>query len=388
MVTAAIVQLIDHREAAPKRVGHPGAEQPPEDRDQADPDHQIRCVGRVDLQHQHQQRRQPQRQPDGAGLADAGQAGHDQAARVFEHFAPHGVLDLARPSRAIGSTPGSTCNAQARDWRASSRRPLPISQCGDSGTQARISRVSSGRHQAHHEQAAPADGGLQERARHGAQQRAGRQQAGGQPGDPAALIGRHEFLHDRDIDGVQTGHAHADEEPADRQEQPAVFRGECHRAGGDGEVQHGEDHDAAPADLVGHPAPEQRAKRRADAGREQDRSRLAVGQMPAADDEREHEADQIEVEEIEHVADHRRGEDLPLIRRSATSAAPECSNIPLPPSRRSSCLLWHDDDVARGTYSSPRTAFRATFDGSAPSVKGECKRPDQRVQEKSQGLRP
>src|ERR1019366_4919488 len=36
---------------------------------------------------------------------------------------------------------GSTCNAQARDRRASSMRPLPISQCGDSGTQARINSV-------------------------------------------------------------------------------------------------------------------------------------------------------------------------------------------------------------------------------------------------------
>ena len=37
---------------------------------------------------------------------------------------------------------GSTINAQARDWRASARRPTRISQCGDSGTQARISRLN------------------------------------------------------------------------------------------------------------------------------------------------------------------------------------------------------------------------------------------------------
>ncbi len=36
---------------------------------------------------------------------------------------------------------GSTCNAHAIDWRASSGRPIRISQRGDSGTQARISKV-------------------------------------------------------------------------------------------------------------------------------------------------------------------------------------------------------------------------------------------------------
>ena len=35
---------------------------------------------------------------------------------------------------------GSICNAQASDRRASSKRPMRISQCGDSGTQARVYR--------------------------------------------------------------------------------------------------------------------------------------------------------------------------------------------------------------------------------------------------------
>ena len=33
---------------------------------------------------------------------------------------------------------GSICNAQASERRASSKRPIRVSQCGDSGTQARI----------------------------------------------------------------------------------------------------------------------------------------------------------------------------------------------------------------------------------------------------------
>ena len=37
--------------------------------------------------------------------------------------------------------------------------------------------------------------------------------------------------------------------------------------------------------------------------------------MPTTDNERQDESDQIEVEEIEHVADQRGGEDLVLVRR-------------------------------------------------------------------------
>ena len=37
-----------------------------------------------------------------------------------------------------GIDSGSTCNAQAIERRASSGRPMRISQCGDSGTQARM----------------------------------------------------------------------------------------------------------------------------------------------------------------------------------------------------------------------------------------------------------
>jgi hypothetical protein len=53
----------------------------------------------------------------------------------------------------------------------------------------------------------------------------------------------------------------------------------------------------------------------ANARGKQNRSRLSVGQVPAADDKREDEPDQIKVEEVQHVADRCRGEDLPLVRR-------------------------------------------------------------------------
>src|SRR5689334_11497235 len=38
---------------------------------------------------------------------------------------------------------GSTCNAHAIERRASSTRPMRINQCGDSGTHARIYKVSA-----------------------------------------------------------------------------------------------------------------------------------------------------------------------------------------------------------------------------------------------------
>jgi hypothetical protein len=78
------------------------------------------------------------------------------------------------------------------------------------------------------------------------------------------------------------------------------MRRERHCAGGQREIQHRGDHDLAAADLVRQPAVDQRTERRADAGGEQDHSRLPVCQVPVIDDERQHEPDQEEVEEIFH----------------------------------------------------------------------------------------
>ena len=43
--------------------------------------------------------------------------------------------------------------------------------------------------------------------------------------------------------------------------------------------------------------------------------RLTIGQLPVLQDEGQHIADQKEIEEIEHIADIRSGDDLPLIGR-------------------------------------------------------------------------
>ena len=48
------------------------------------------------------------------------------------------VCSIRWDGRGSGIDAGSICNAQAIEWRASSTRPMRISQCGDSGTQARM----------------------------------------------------------------------------------------------------------------------------------------------------------------------------------------------------------------------------------------------------------
>ena len=171
-----------------------------------------------------------------------------------------------------------------------------------------------GRQQPGGEQAAPADVGRRKCAKKRPQQHADRQHRRGQPGQPAALRRRHEFLHQRDIDGVEPGHAKAHEETADHEIYPCPVGRHRHCARREREIEHGRDHDLAAADLVRQPPVEQRTEGSADAGGKQDHARLAVGQVPVLDDEGEHKSDQEEVEEIQHVAERGRERDLPLVR--------------------------------------------------------------------------
>jgi len=128
-------------------------------------------------------------------------------------------------------------------------------------------------------------------------------------------MGRREFLHQGNVDRVQAGHAKADDKAADDQIEPPTFRCQRHRSGGERDVQHGRDQRGAAADLVRHPAIHQRAERGADPRGEQDRARLAVGEIPLLDDKCQDKADQKEVEEIEHIAEGCGACDLPLVRR-------------------------------------------------------------------------
>jgi hypothetical protein len=69
----------------------------------------------------------------------------------------------------------------------------------------------------------------------------------------------------------------------------------------------------AAANLVAEPAAGNAARDRRHARRKQDQRRLPIGQVPILDEEREHKADQEEIEEIQHAGQNRSGEDLPLV---------------------------------------------------------------------------
>jgi len=94
------------------------------------------------------------------------------------------------------------------------------------------------RHQADQKEAPPSDYRQQLPRRQPGQQAAGRQQCRHQGANPAALVGRDELLHERQVDRVDAGVAEADEDAEDHQEQPTrdetvlPWR-EIHYAGGE-----------------------------------------------------------------------------------------------------------------------------------------------------------
>ena len=63
--------------------------------------------------------------------------------RGYLNSSRHGVCCASGRVSGSSIVSGSTSNAHAIERRASSRRPLRISQRGDSGTQARITKVSN-----------------------------------------------------------------------------------------------------------------------------------------------------------------------------------------------------------------------------------------------------
>src|SRR6185436_1637963 len=67
------------------------------------------------------------------------------------------------------------------------------------------------------------------------------------------------------------------------------------------------------ADAVGDPAPTIGAEDGADSGTHQHDRRLAEGEVPGLDQEREHESDQEVIEELQRIADDGGGQDLFLV---------------------------------------------------------------------------
>src|SRR6202023_1700727 len=153
----------------------------------------------------------------------------------------------------------------------------------------------------------------EQRAHDSAEADAERDNTGYDATDPAALGGRHEFLHQRQVHAIETADADADEEAHERKIDPAVVRREIQKACRDGEVQHGADKDLAAADAVGEPAPDISADDGADAGAHQYGGGLPEGEFPRSDQEGEYKADQEVVEEFQRVADDCRSEDFDLV---------------------------------------------------------------------------
>ena len=87
------------------------------------------------------------------------------------------------------------------------------SQCGDFGDPCPDQQAQPGRQQAERKQPAPADIGFDMLSEYRAKETPGKHRSC-HAGDPAALGGRHELLHYGDVDGIETGDAKADEEPA------------------------------------------------------------------------------------------------------------------------------------------------------------------------------
>ena len=213
------------------------------------------------------------------------------------------------------------------------------------------------RQQPDREQAAPADIGFEVLSEYRPQNKSRGQHRGGHSGDPAASGGWYEFLHHGNIDRIEAGDAKPDQEAANHQKYPTIIRGQRHQTRRDREVQNRRDYDLAPADLVGDPAPDQRTQRRADSRGQQYRRRLAVGQMPVFDDERQHERDQQKIEVIEHVADRRRGEDLPRLMVSFFC----CSKCSAPPTLSIPWWLTRRQVLGRHSPASPPTSTIAWF---------------------------
>ncbi len=134
----------------------------------------------------------------------------------------------------------------------------------------------------------------------------------------AALGGRHELLHQRQVDAIEAADAQAHEEAHDGEIDPAIVGREVEQAGGDREVQHRADEHLSHGrcDLAIQPRPQ--APMMAPMPRlHQHRGRLAESELPWPDQEGEHEGDQEVVEELKRVADDGGGEDLLLVSGQA-----------------------------------------------------------------------
>ena len=193
----------------------------------AQQDHHLGGFAGRDLQEQHEQRGRPERDAVDAGLgAGIAEPGHDRL-RGYLNRSNQLVLMIVS---CIGrgrqrQRRGSTCSAQASDLRASSYRPAgtasaaisaPRSEPAGPATPAtRRSRTTLAIRRCRSRRRAWRQG------RHRAESR--RSPA---PAHPAALGGRHELLHQRQVHAIEPADADSDEESHDREVHPAIVRRE------------------------------------------------------------------------------------------------------------------------------------------------------------------
>ena len=117
-------------------------------------------------------------------------------------------------------------------------------------------------------------------------------------------FGGHEFLDEGHRGDVQAAHAEPDAGAQDRQQNPAVDRGDGRGGGEDDEDDDAPDEGVLASPHVGHPPPGDGAQDRAQTRSGQDDAGVEAGEAPSRglDQHVDDEADEEHVEELRHVA--------------------------------------------------------------------------------------
>ena len=276
---------------------------------------QVGCIRRRDAKLQHEQRRCPQADAVGRGLcADARHERNGETLGVKQQIAPGCDLLLGRMRWQLQFRFRHLQRPRQRLPRLlrSALRNQPMRGFRHPGAH---DKSEGGGNQPNQKQAAPTDGIGGEGGEGGRDHNTKRNEHGDQAANEATHAGGHELLHQRQIDAIQSADAESDEETENRQEPPAVIGRERQHTAREGEVDDGADKDfPAPIDIR-EPAPDDSAQDGAHAGRQQNNRRLPEGEVPGFDNEGEHEADQVIIEEFQHVADDRGGNDFNLVAR-------------------------------------------------------------------------
>ncbi len=125
----------------------------------------------------------------------------------------------------------------------------------------------------------------------------------------------HELLHQRKIHAVQAPHSKSNEETKNGKKNPGIVRRERQNAGGNRKIDHRHEKNLAAPDLVRKPAVKYGAEHRSKSRGKQNDGGLAERELPGPGDKSHNVADEKVIEEFEHVAQNRGGNDPALIAR-------------------------------------------------------------------------